>query len=259
METTDFHRSFITFRIDTLKVQPKTVSHKPPFTLNNARIPLDACCRIVEKDTDRVHEFFLGASCKTERVGVERDIWLDPNADFVPVCSRTQWMALKTYAQVGESMKLYPPSLGDQPERQVIDVEKTFDALSIDVEKAPGEVLQTPQAIVEAVLANRLLNASCRIESERYAAVLDFPIKTMNANERDWVYQPDTGPMLLPDLLRNPGDLLEGMSLAFVAFNTPTWIELIVRAATPVDENVSVYHYSQPMRLESQNQVIALG
>jgi hypothetical protein len=259
METIDFHRSFITFRIDTLKVQPKTVSHKPPFTLNNARIPLDARCRIVEKDTDQAHEFFLGGNCKTERVGVERDIWLQPNADFVPVCSRTQWMALKTYAQVGGSMKLFPPSLGDQPERQIIDAEQTFDALTIDVKEGPGEVLRTPQAIVEAVLANRVVNASCRIESERYVAVLDFPIKTMNANERDWVYQPDTGPVLLPDLSRSPDELLEGMNLAFIAFNTPTWIELIVRAATPVAENVSVYHYSHSMRLESQNQVIALG
>ena len=34
MNTFDFHRSFFTFRIDTLVKQPLTVTHKPPFSLN---------------------------------------------------------------------------------------------------------------------------------------------------------------------------------------------------------------------------------
>ena len=40
MNTFDFNRSFFTFRIDTLGKQPLTVTHKPPFNLNNARIPI---------------------------------------------------------------------------------------------------------------------------------------------------------------------------------------------------------------------------
>ncbi|MEO2045289.1 MAG: hypothetical protein ABGX16_01800 [Pirellulales bacterium] len=258
MNTLEFHRSFITFRIDTLKKQPKTVSHEPPFTLNNSRLPLECRCRITEKETEKTQEFFLGANCKTERVGVERDIWTRPNADFVPVCSRSQWMVLKTFDHVGKGVPLYPPSLGMQPERQVINVDEAFDSLRIDLAKSPGEVLETPEAIVEGVLANRLLNARTCIESDRYIALLDYPVKTINANERDWIYQTDTGPVLLPDLSREPDDLIGGMDLTFVAFNTPNWIELIVRTSTPVVGDVSVYHYSKAIRLDSQNQIIAL-
>ncbi len=259
METLEFHRSFFTFRIDTLKKHPKTVSHKPPFTLNNARIPIDCRCRITEKSTEQTREFFLGTNCKSERVGVERDIWTMPNADFVPVCSRTQWLVLKAFDNIGNGVMLYPPSLGKQPERQVIDVDETFDSLRIDLAETPGEVLETPEAIVEAVLANRPLNARTQIESDRYIAVLDFPVKTINANERDMIYQPDTGPVLLPDLSREPDELIGGMNLAFVAFNTPTWIELIVRVPTTVTEDVSVHHYSKAVRLDSQNQIVALA
>lgn len=38
MQIPDLARSFLTFRIDLTKQPAITVSHKPPFSLNNARI-----------------------------------------------------------------------------------------------------------------------------------------------------------------------------------------------------------------------------
>ena len=46
MKVCDFARSFVTFRIDLAKKQPITVSQKCPFTVNNARVPLESRCRI---------------------------------------------------------------------------------------------------------------------------------------------------------------------------------------------------------------------
>jgi hypothetical protein len=259
METVDFQNSFLTFRIDTLKKPPKTVSHQPPYSLNNARIPLDCRCKILEKNTGNTYEFVLGVNCKTERVGVKQDIWTEPNADFVPVCSNTQFMALKAYDKTDKGVMLYPPSLGSQPERQIIDVEETFDSLRIDLAYTSGEVLETPDTIVKAVLAYQRLNARTQLETDRYMAVLDYPVKTINANERDMVYQPDTGPVLLPDLSRVPDDLIGGMELAFAAFNTSSWIEFLVRVPTPVARDILVYHYSMPVRFDSKNEIIRLG
>lgn len=259
MQAIDFTRSFMTFRVDTLKKQPKTVTQKPPYSLNNARIPLDAHLTISEKSGDFSEEYVLGVSCKTEQVGVEKDIWMMPNADFKPICSSDTFMAIKTYDLANKGTTLYPPTLGEQPERQIIGIEDTFDALKVDLPRVDSRVLETPQAIVEAVLANEPLNARTTIENDRYTAVLEYPIKTMNANERDWVYQPDTGPVLLPDLNRTPEDMMDGFELAFAAFNTPDWIEFIVRVPTPVGEGLSVYHYSQVMRMDAVNEVVQVG
>ena len=59
MPAIDFSRSFLTFRIDTLKKPPQTVSHQPPYSLNNARIQLDCVCDVtdpvsIERWRDRV-------------------------------------------------------------------------------------------------------------------------------------------------------------------------------------------------------------
>ena len=259
MQAIDFTRSFMTFRVDTLKKQPKTVTHKPPFSLNNARIPLDAHLTISEKGSDFSEAYVLGVSCKTEQVGVEKDIWLMPNADFKPVCSSDTFMAIRTYDLANKAATLYPPTLGEQPERQIISIEETFDDLRVDLPRVAGRVLETPQAIVEAVLANEPLNARTTIENNRYTAILEYPIKTMNANERDWVYQPDTGPVLLPDLNRKPEDLMDGFELAFAAFNTPAWIEFLIRVPTPVGEGLHVYHYSESVRMDAVNEVVRVG
>jgi len=112
IQTVDFSGSFFTWRTDTLKRPVRTASHPPPFTLNNARVPLDCWCQIRERRTGALEDFLLGVSCKTERVGVERDIWTDPNADFVPVVSKTRFLGIKVFDHADRRVTLYPPSLG---------------------------------------------------------------------------------------------------------------------------------------------------
>ncbi|MGD9854103.1 MAG: hypothetical protein AB7U20_04050 [Planctomycetaceae bacterium] len=255
----DFSRSFLTFRLDFEKKPPATVSHQPPYSLNNARIQLECRCRITEKQTGNVQTFVLGASCKTERVGVERDIWTEPNADFAPIFSEDRFLALKTFARAGVEVDLYPPGTGKQSDRQFGVVAEIFDSLRIVVVESPSERLSSPREIVDAVLNNAPLVAQTELDSDRYTAVIEYPVKTINANERDEIYQTDTGPHLFPDLTCEPDNLLKRMELAFSAFNHPDWAEFLVRVPTPIAESVSVYHYSHPVRLDCRNRMYRLS
>ena len=259
MNTFDFHRSFFTFRIDTLVKQPLTVTHKPPFSLNNARIPIECRCVVTEKATDQSQAFVLGASCKTERVGVEGDIWLEPNADFCPIFSDDRYLSLKTYSQVGTTMELFPPGSGSQSDRQTGLIDETYDSVKIDMTECEGTPLDSAQEIVEAVLANQNLVARTELENDRYHALIEHPVKTINANERDWIYQTDTGPVLFPALSVEPDAMLTSLELAYSAFNCPDWIEFIVRRVTPTTSDVSVYHYSDAVRCDSRNQMLRIG
>ncbi|MGB0578747.1 MAG: hypothetical protein ACPGVU_03500 [Limisphaerales bacterium] len=259
MKTIDFSRSFVTFRIDTEIRQPQTVSHKPPFSVNNARIPIECRCVITEKSSGITQTFVLGASCKTERVGVERDLWTQPNADYCPIFSEDRFLNLKTYARVGTEVDRYPPGSGTQSDRQSGRIEDTFDSVRIDVAASEGKLLDSAQEIVEAVLANHILVARTELESERYLALIEYPVKTINANERDWILQTDTGPVLFPDLSQEPDSLMTSLQLAYAAFNHPEWIEFLVREPTPVAGGIDVYHYSRPVRCDSQNQVVDIS
>ena len=122
-----------------------------------------------------------------------------------------------------------------------------------------GRLLENAKDRVEAVLVNEILVARTAYQDDRYRVAIEYPIKTVNANERDWVFQPDTGPILLPDLSREPGDLIGGMELAYIAFNQEDWAEVVVRLPTVVAEGVQVYHYSRAARIHATNEVFSIG
>ena len=246
----EFARSTMTFRIDLDRMPPRTLSHQPPYALNNARVQLDCRCRITDRATGLVHTMVLGASCKTERVGAAADLWLQPNADFIPIFSDEEFMHVKTFARAGMVAQLHPPGSGPQSDRLRTPIEGTFERVHLDLLEREGQRLESAGAIVGAVLANEMLVGIHRVGSARYTAEIEYPVKTINANERDVVYQTDTGPILFPDLECEPAELLARADLAFSAMNAPDWAEFIVRDRTPVAGDVEVNHYARPVRLD---------
>jgi hypothetical protein len=247
----EFARSTILFRIDLDVLPPRTLSHKPPFAMNNARIQIDCVCRITDLADLRVHTFVLGSDCKTERVGATLDLFLEPNADFIPIFSDDTFMHIKTFAHAGTRAQAYPPGSGEQSDRLTAPIAETFVDAHLDLVEREGERLADGRAIVDAVLANDLIVGVHRFGNDRYDVEIQYPAKTINANERDIVYQTDTGPILWPNLKRDPVDLLTGLELAFTAANAPDWAQIIVRVRTPVADGVEVYHYSNSMRMEN--------
>jgi hypothetical protein len=259
MQVPDFRRSFLSFTIDLDRNSPITVSEKPPFSLNTARIQIEACCEIEDTETNQTSQYVLGAACKTEQVGVAEKIWMEPNADFCPILSEEYFLNLKSWDRNDKGVMLYPPSLGPQPERQIGKVTEAYTDTRIDLRLAEGEMLTDARHIVEATLADEPLNGRIEFRAlDRYQITLDFPIKTMNASERDQIYQTDTGPLILPDFSVEFEHPIETFYLAFVAFNSPDWAELILQVPTPVAQGLSVNHYSKTIRLDTQNAIIRL-
>jgi hypothetical protein len=91
-------------------------------------------------------------------------MWTEPNADFVPILSSDQFMHLKSFDWADKGVMLYPASLGIQPERQVVRIADAFDSARIDICHGEGELLQSVEAIIGAVFANRPLVARTQIE-----------------------------------------------------------------------------------------------
>ncbi|MEZ4865083.1 MAG: hypothetical protein R3C14_27455 [Caldilineaceae bacterium] len=255
----DLLRSFLTFRIDLQKQPAITVSAKPPFTLNNARILLETRCLIHDRQTGIATTYVLGASCKTEQVGLKADLWLQPNADFCCVLSDEDFLILKSWDKHNKGVMFYPPTRGPQPERQLGKVADAFDCIKINVRMTEGEPLTTTAAIVQATLADEGLTGRIEFSAlDRFDVTLDFPIKTINASERDQIYQTDTGPILFPDFSLPFDQIMESFHLAYVAYNAPDWAEFILRVPTPLNDEIAVNHYARTVRLATRNSIIRL-
>lgn len=263
MQVLDFARSTVTWRIDLDELPPRTLSHQPPYPMNNSRITLESRCTIVEDETGRAHTFVLGASCKTEQVGADRDLFLLPNADFMPILSEREFMHIKTFPRAGQTRPRYSGEGGgegeaegtahaapeEQPDRLRVPIRGTFVKVHLDLVSHQAERLRDAEDIVNATFAGDPLVVHTTIRRGGYTATVEFPVKTMNVNEREWIYQTDTGPVLYPDLDAAPDELMDRLDVAFAAHNAPDWIEFIVRRRTSIGEGLEVFHYSEPHRL----------
>jgi len=258
MKVSDFNRSFIRWRIDLETMSALTVSHKPPFTLNNVRVPLECRAEITDLKSGQVDVYVLGAACKTERVGVPHDIWTDPNADFNPIAGGGQFMAIKMWDKLGKGVMRFPESLGVQFECQVEDVNEAFERFSVEMEMMAGHPLESIEEIIAVLSGDGRVICRTEYATDRANVMLEYPLKTVNFSERDHFYQVDTGPVLFFEPERGDGEAIERFSMAYVSHNNPAWAEFIVNVPTALEEGVSVHHYSKSVRLATRNSLIAV-
>lgn len=260
MDHYDFSRSFVTFGIDLDKKKPVTLSQKSPTKVNNARVVIECVCTITNNKDGTSKMYVLDASCKTELVGVSVDIWTEPNADMCLIGSSDEFMIVKSWAKKDMGVMLEPATLGLQPERHASSVEEVFTRYEIALCRCNAKALNSAEAIVEATLNNRPLIARIEYEESDYHVCIDHPVKTINANPVDNIFQTDTGPVLLPDLstprIEKSERFIEVLDLAYSAINCFDWAEFIVNVPTPLTDEISVNHYSQSRRIENTKNAI---
>eukprot|EP01051_Picozoa_sp_SAG22_P024630 SAG22_NODE_6915_length_795_cov_1.527299_1_plen_237_part_10 len=227
------------------------------------------------KPTGSAQRVVLGASCKTERCFVPDGVWMGAedglSADFAPIGSQSktaaeQWLVLKTYDTVGKSVPVSAgPNKGQpQPDRQLETVASALDSLRLDVRQAAGTSLPDAGSVIAAGLANEVLVCRSSWETASWHVSLTYPCKTINLNERQMVYQPDTGPVLyFPDIdTLGPDEVIGAAQLAYVAWNGnhPGWAEFLVQAPATVAPGVETQHYSLPVRVDAvANSIVQLG
>ena len=236
MKTCDFARSFITF---TTKGRA-----------NNARIQVEARCELTDTKTGKAEHYCLVASCKGEDTYGTGRLFLVPSYDFCMIYSSSDFLILRTHANA-ERDNTTTGAIADR-----------FEGAKFHIRLVDAEVLADNRAVVDATLANRLLNGRTEMTdpSGRYRAAIEFPIKTMNVNDIRWTYQVDTGPILLPDFASTKAKAIERFVLAFVAYNRPDEAWFVIQEPTTVAEGrpEKVSTYSRVVSLKARNSVLAL-
>ena len=184
-------------------------------------------------------------------------IFTQPNADFRVGMSEEETIILKSWDRNDKRVMLDPPSLGPQPERQVVNTREAFHRHKIILRYEEGAELKDAGEVISAVDAGRPLVGQTDFLASGYRVELEYPVFTINVSERYDFYQTDTGPVIYPDLTAPFERMAETLWLAFSAFSSPDWTEFIVQRPTSIGEGVSVNHYSESVWVDSTNRLIA--
>lgn len=258
MSVCDFSKSFVRWGLDTTQKAPLTVSQETPFTLNLVRAPAECLAEFTEVGSGAKSSYLLGASCKTEQVNVDRDIWHHPNADFCMVAGDKQFLGLKRWDKTEKGIMRHPPSLGVQPERQVEEAEDAFTHYAVEIRKTAGRAITDIEELISILEAGGAIVSRTEIQTAGWHCALEYPVKTINYSTRERYYQVDTGPVLFPDPDSGFSDFPGSFHLAYVAHNHPAWTEFLLCVPTPLTPDISVHHFEKSVRMECHNSMIAI-
>lgn len=231
----DFGRSFATF----------TTSGRE----NNARIQIEAVCDIVGVGGDE--RYVLVASCKAEDTFGPGPLFRLPNYDFCAIFSAEEYLIVRA----GLPLTACWRDSGRIADR--------FAGVRVTLAEVPARVCADAREIVQATLADAPLVGRTELLGDDGSPVarLTYPIKTMNVNDERWVYQIDTGPVLLPQIGRQTDLDIERLDLAFIAWsNLVEGAEFIVQGPVQIAHSDSCAgHYATARQVAARNEVIALA
>jgi hypothetical protein len=236
MDVKDYGRSFVTF--------------VTPGRENNARLQVESVCSLYGGKAGKTTDYVFFASCKSEDTFPEKNLFYEDNYDFCGIFSDEEFVIFRSRSTHTDGFR----EEGLWRDR--------FADIRFNLVEVEGEGLGTNRQIVQASLDCVPLIGRVELEEGSFKAVLEFPIKTMNANDIEDIYQVDTGPMPFPDFGADADLHIKRLSPAYVAYNAPGFADFVVQQPVPVvvgdAEVAAVNHYSNPVSLKAKTMVIAV-
>ena len=221
---------------------------------NAPRFWVESRCRMIDDTDGSFSDYYQCGSCKSEHTFAEKDLFVDPNYDFLPVFGEEHSAVFRRHAYRNDNYVEYRPA------------KEWWGGPLFDIQEAsPVQALDSNEAIFEATQKSLPIVTHTEIwdANTDQRAIIECPVKTMNIDKNAGIYQVDTGIVLFPDLSKRYDRQIEAFNLAYVAFNAPHFADFVIEKPTPIIENgvevTQVYHYSEIRSLEAKNTVFCIG
>ena len=217
---------------------------------NEVRMWVESRTRITDEKSGASEDYIQTGSCKSEDTFADRDLFKQPNYDFMAIYGPEDSIVFRRLAHAHERYKSCVPS------------KDFFGGQKYHLVEGEEEVeLEDGQAICEATYDYSPIVAQTEIWNDETGlrAVIEYPVKSMNTNREQGVhiYQVDTGPVAFADLSVRHERHADGISLGFVAFNASHFADFILEVPTQVGGE-EIHHFSQVFSLPAKNRLFSV-
>ena len=223
---------------------------------NEVRFWVESRTRIVDEQTGESEDYIQTGSCKSEDTFAEKNLFYRDNYDFLPIFGPEYGVIFRRNVWLNANYKSCLPVKDMWGGQKVCLAEASFFKTLTTNE----DVIKATHEFLPVVAQTELRNDETKLR-----AIIEYPVKTMNTNREQNIYQVDTGPVVFPDLSKRYERNVEGIALAFVAFNAPHFADFIIECPTPIRENgkegkeiCKGYHYSRRVSLMAKNRLYAI-
>lgn len=220
---------------------------------NEVRFWIESRTRIIDEKTGKKEDYIQAGSCKSEDTFGSGDLFYDDNYDFIPIFGPEYGVIFR------RTIYLNPKYKSCQHVSQMWEGQK-YHLKEVKL----FEELFTTEDIIKATKAFYPIVAQTEIQNKKTGlrAIIEYPVKTMNTCLEQNTYQVDTGPLAFPDLTQRYERYVDGISLAFIAFNKLHKADFILEVPTLITDKkkklCKVHHYSLKIKLATKNRLYAL-
>jgi len=227
----DFGRSYFTWKSHPWARDPY-YKFKGGFVgqygaVHQVRIQLESACTLIHTETGQRDELFLLTPCLAEYTIVTENLFQVPNGEFRVVFGREHGVPL-AYRST------------DQPDDlKRYKIAERFADFSLKVRSVNGaRTLTTPDEVITATMADELMSgrATYRDENTGVQVILEFPIKLINVQQQEKLFQVCMGWVALPDLTTWDGTSVNRVFLADLAFSGFDYMEFLLLRHVEVAE-----------------------
>lgn len=221
---------------------------------NEVRFWVESRTRIIDEKSGHTEDYIQCASCKSEDVFAEQNLFYKDNHDFLPVFGPVYGLIFRRKAWLNPNYRSRG-RVQDMWGGQICHL----------VEAGKAQLLRSPQEIFAAAHGWNPIVAQTEIRNGETGlrAVVEYPVKTLNTRRQPPAYQVDSGPVAFPRLRMRAEETVDLIALAFIAFNTPHFADVIIEAPTPIpagqgDDTIDVHHYSRRVNWPAVNRLYAI-
>lgn len=225
-----------------------------PSAANAVRFWVESRTTLFDDRASTPLQIYQCGSCKSEDTFAEQDLFQQDNYDFMPIYGGEDLLILRRHVDVRDRYR----ELGKVADFWGKPIYKLVPGKKVQLLTGWQPIRQATDAAIPIVAQTEIRNDETGLR-----AVIEYPVKTMNIDVNNRIYQVDTGPIAFPDLSRRFDPPVDCVKLAFVAFNAPDFADFVIEQPTPVvrddAEVCRVYHYSNPISLPAKNTLLAVG
>ena len=215
---------------------------------NEVRFWVESRTRIIDETSGQREDYVQVGSCKSEHTFAKDNLLHEDNYDFLPVFGPEWSVVYRRHANLRDTY------------REIRRSEEWWNGQQYHlIVGSDVEELTSDAAVREATYDSVPIVAQTQVRNEETGlqAIMECPVKTMNTNRANDIYQVDTGPVAFPDLSQRNARHVDALSLAFVVFNAPHFADFVLEAPTRVGDE-QVYHYSKLVSLAAVNRLYAV-
>ena len=235
----DFGRSYFTWKSHPIKPDPY-YKYAGGFVgrdgaVHRVRIQFDASATLTNEKTGARDELYLLAPCRNEYTIVTENLFQIPNGEFRVLFGREH------------EVPLIRRPTSEPSDSKRTKLRDRFADYSVQVRTIEGaREISTPGGVIEATRADELMNGrtTYRDPEREVSVTLEYPIRLINLQAKENLFQVCMGPVPLPDLTTWDGTSVDRAHLAELAFSGFDYIEFALQRMVEPAESEKAWYYA---------------